>query len=215
VLEADPRPGLLRKVTGLEPVPQHDRHVVTASAIASVERIHLADVGSDVVVAFWPAELKDQATYLYQGARATAMVATGRSNGWSVEARPQLAFRNSAPRLRLYLQPVVADTAVDEYVRRWSGADRGWIGAHSASAVRSDLWPWLKKAGYATDADDPALRQYLDILGRRDAFFRAALAFTQRWSGRGPEGDLVERIRAAINAPLAAAGEACLPLKPA
>jgi hypothetical protein len=76
----------------------------------------------------------------------------------------QLAFRNSAPGLRLYLEPVTDDARVDqdgrvdEYVRRWSGADRRQIGAHSAADLRSELWPWLEKTGHARDADDPALR---------------------------------------------------------
>ena len=60
--------------------------------------------------------------YLYNRGRAAAMVAAGRAAGWSVEGRPQLAFRNSAPQRRLYLDPVTAGRGVDSYVRRWSGS---------------------------------------------------------------------------------------------
>jgi hypothetical protein len=204
ILEADSRRELLRQVTGLDPAP-HGRHVFTDDRLSSVERVSLVELGGAVVVNFWPAELKTQATYLYDRGRAQAMVDAGRAAGWTVEGRPQLAFRNSAPPLRLYLEPVTGVEAVDRYVRRWSGGDFRHIGAHKRPTLIRSFWPWLKEAGYATAADDETLGSFLRVLGRRDAFFRAALSFEQRWSGR-PE-ELVVTIRRALNAPLGAAGE--------
>jgi hypothetical protein len=145
LLDAVPQPELLHRVTGLDPVP-HGRHVVTDGVLASVERISLVAARDGIVVSFWPAELKNQASYLYDHGRASAMIDAGRAAGWSVEGRPQLAFRNSAPRRRLYLEPVTAGSEVDAYARRWSGGDRSRIGAHKRDGLRADLWPWLKEA---------------------------------------------------------------------
>jgi hypothetical protein len=211
LLECDPSDQLLRNVTGRDPV-SHGRHVRTDDVLASVERIHLVETGGGILVAFWPAELENQARYLYNEGRAEAMVRAGRAAGWAVEGRPQLAFRNSAPPLRLYLQPVTEPDEVDGYAARWSGPDSQRIGAHSRAALRDKLWPWLERIGYVSHADNAVLRQYLNVLGRRDAFFRAALCFTQRWSAARSDGTLAGEIRAAISAPLVAAGEPALPL---
>jgi hypothetical protein len=70
LLDSDPRRELLRRVTGREPV-RHGRHVRTDDALASVERIHLVERGGAIVVAFWPAELKEQARDLYDHGRET------------------------------------------------------------------------------------------------------------------------------------------------
>ena len=209
LLESEPRPSCCGRSRGER--RSETSGTSTDDRLRSVERIHLVNAGGSVVVAFWPAELKNQALYLYDrdgpprwsrpGARRAGRSRAGRSPS-----------RNSAPALRLYLQPIAAAAEVDRYVERFSAADRGRIGAHAAGGLKDGLWRWLKQAGYVADGDDPVLRQYLDVLGRRDVFFRAALRSTQRWGGGRPERELAAAIRSALDAPLRAAGEPALPL---
>lgn len=103
-----PRPRLLREITGIEPEPAGvhvllDKHI----GVRSTQRLALADVGGGIEVAFWPAELKSQAEYLYRDGRGTAMVAAARSRGWDVRASPHLGFFNSRPSQRLYMAPEI------------------------------------------------------------------------------------------------------------
>jgi hypothetical protein len=216
-LFAEPWPGsLLREVTGIEPEPsgQHVRFDVR-TRIRSTQRLALADVGGEIVVGLWPAELKPQAEYLYDAGRAAAMIATASERSWSVTANPHLAFRNSAATRRLYLNPSVD---ADEYARRWEGPDRRRIGQFSRDEVRRTLWPWLKERAYASSADDEVFDAFMAILGRRPAYLRPGLRLQAHWDveavRRLPERELAVAIRRDINAILGAAGEPPLPASP-
>lgn len=167
----------------------------------------MGDVGGSIWIALWPAELKTQAEYLYGQRLARPMLAAASDNGWIVGAAPQLAFRSSAASLRLYMTPQVD---AFEYARRWEEGDLHWIGAHSPSALKRTVWPWLKGRGYVTDDDDRVFEQWLDeYLGRRPAFLRAGLRLKRKCGG----DDSPPVLRREIDAILAAAGEPGLPAR--
>lgn len=207
-LYESPRPELLRRIAGVEPEPAGTHVMLASFGIRSTQRLALSDVGGGVVVAFWPAELKPQAEYLYSDGRGSAMVSAAVERGWKVWAVPQLAFRSSPPSRRLYMEP---DIDPAEYVRRWEGLDARWIGQHDREELRPVVWPWLKERGYASDADDGVLEQFLPILGRRPAHLRPALRFHRRWDRNElaslPEDEVARIARDEVNAVLGAAGE--------
>lgn len=160
----------------------------------------------------WPAELKPQARHLYHGFRGQRVLAAAAEFGWDVDTRPHLAFRNSRPSQRLYMNPVIT---VGEYVARWSGSDLSRIGSHEPQAIRDPLWPWLQERGYASAADGPELPPFLDRLGRRPAHLRPGLRLMRRWnasevSALDAEGRLLYELRSEVNRLLAAAGDETL-----
>ena len=202
-----PRPSLLREISGLLPV-EKGSHVLL-EGVRSTQRLAVGDVGGDVGgaiwLALWPAELKEQAVYLYRRRLARPMISTALSQGWTAAAAPQLAFRNSQAALRLYMAPQIDPL---EYARRWEDSDLGWVGAHSRADVRRSVWPWLKSRGYVSDEDDRVLEQWLtSCLGRRDAFLRPGLRLKRRCGSQESPAEL----RREINAILAAAKEPALP----
>src|SRR5436305_13366287 len=95
-----PQPRLLRQISGLRPVEKGTH--VWLEGVRSAQRLALGEVGSTVWLALWPAELKEQAVYLYGHRLARPMIAAALSHGWMSEAVPQLAFRNSGAAHRLY-----------------------------------------------------------------------------------------------------------------
>ena len=101
--------------------------------VQSMQRLAIGDVGGNVVVALWPAELKEQATYLYGQRLGRPMIAAACELGWTAKPSPHLAFRNASPPLRLYMAPPL-DAA--EYARRWEEGDLEQVGAHSRADVR-------------------------------------------------------------------------------
>ncbi len=198
-----PRPSLLRQISGLEPV-EKGSHVLL-DAVRSTQRLAAGDIGGTVWLALWPAELKEQAVYLYGRGLARPMISAALACGWTAAAAPQLAFRNSRPALRLYMTP---DIDPLEYARRWEADDLSWVGAHSPAELRRRVWPWLKSRGYATDEDHAVLDEWLaSCLGRREAFLRPGLRLKRRCAG----GDSPSSLRHEINAILAAAEEPVLP----
>jgi hypothetical protein len=200
-----PRPQILREITGLEPVARETHVLLDRCGVRSAQRLAAGDVGGTLVLALWPAELKQQALYLYGHRLGRPMISAAIAQGWTAEPTPQLAFRNSAAAVRLYMRPRVD---VLEFVRRWEEEDLSRVGAHSRAHLRHDLWPWLKSRSYATDADDPVLEQWLgSCLGRRDAFLRPGLRLKRRCSPTDKPAEL----RREIDGILAAAGEPPLP----
>lgn len=198
-----PRPSLLREISGLPPA-EKGSHVLL-EGVRSTQRLAAGDVGGTAWLALWPAELKEQALYLYGRRLARPMISTAQSQGWTTAAAPQLAFRNSQAVLRLYMAPQIDPL---EYARRWEDSDLSWVGAHSRADVRRSVWPWLKSRGYVADEDDSVLEEWLaSCLGRRDAFLRPGLRLTRRWTAH----DSPARLRGEINAILAAAKEPALP----
>jgi hypothetical protein len=180
----EPLPDLLRAVSGVAPESsgEHVRLDLAARTARphSIQRLALAKQRRRVVVGIWPAELKDQAQRLYAGGRGEALLVAARKSRWKITAAPHLAFRFASPMQRLYMDN--EDIDVDEYVRRWSGADARRIGAHTADEVRRSIWPWLKECGYATARDNDKLKEFLRILGNnRQAHLRPALRLIQTW----------------------------------
>lgn len=215
-LFATPRAELLREVSGIKPEPagKHVRLDIYAR-VRSTQRLALADRDDGVVAGLWPAELVPQARYLYAEGRASALIAAARALGWSVDARPHLAFHTSSPSQRLYLDPKVD---VDEYARRWESADGGWIRQYPAQEVRHLLWPWLKERGYASAVDDELLEDFLAMLGRRGAHLRSGLRLLRLWNADavracGGPRELALAIRQAVNGVLEAASEPPLPVR--
>jgi hypothetical protein len=199
-LYGDPHPGLLKRLTGITPEERGTHVLLDAHGVASTQRLALR--GDSLTAALWPAELKEQAKYLYARQLATPMIRCALERGWHAEAAPQLAFRNAAPDRRLYL--LTTEDALS-YARRWEGPDFRYIGQYERAPLRRELWPWLKSIGFVTEADDEVFEDWIATrLRNRPAFFRAGL----RLVGNRPGG---EALRDDVNAILAAAGEPPLP----
>jgi hypothetical protein len=209
-----PLPDVLRDVTGLEPEPRGVLVMLDAGVgVRSTQRLALGDVGGVVVAFTWPAELRPQAQYLYDGERAPRLLEAADHGGWEVDMRPHLAFRNSRWPQRLYMNPTIG---VEEYVARWAGLDGQRIGQHEAETVRTSLWPWLLERGYASQQDEQELEPFLARLGRRTAYLRPTLRLLRRWGRdevaalRGRD-TLADAIRGAVNGLLFAVGDPRLP----
>jgi hypothetical protein len=140
-------------------------------------------------------------------------VAAARDHGWSAAASPHVAFFTAQPAVRLYMAPAI-DAA--KYARRWEQTDLDWVRQFQPKNVRAELWPWLKRRGYASDRDDRVLEQFLQILGRRPAHMRPGLRLKHRWDaeairGLGGRKALASELRRHIDAILGAAGDPPLP----
>jgi hypothetical protein len=207
-----PQPDLLEEISGIRPEPGGLHVLLDQLGVRSTQRLALSGFGGGYVVALWPAELKEQAKYLYGRRLAKAMVREALERGWLAEGAPQLAFRSSPAAQRLYMKPTVEAL---EYAGRWENGDLVQVGQYEATEVRRVLWPWLKERGYVEDRDDPMLEGFLsEQLGNRPAFFRPGLRLRGRWQAEavragGPA--LVAQIRADVNAILTAANEPTLP----
>jgi hypothetical protein len=202
-----PRPTNLREITALDPVEAGTHVRLDSYGVRSTQRLAVGDIGGSIVLALWPAELKEQALYVYGRRLGRPMIRAAQTKGWSAEPAPQLAFRNSRPSLRLYMQPRID---VLEYARRWEEEDLGQVGAHRRSRIRSILWPWLKSRGFVADLDDAVLELWMSkCLGRRDAFLRPGLRLKRSC---GP-ADTPASLRREIDAILAAAADPPLPAR--
>ena len=211
----EPDRDLLRAVSGIEPAATDLHVLLDGHGVRSTQRLALSRYRGGVVAALWPAELKEQAEYLYGRQLATRMVAAAGECGWYTAGSPHLAFRNSAAPQRLYMKP---ECDAGEYARRWQQGDLRRVGQHSRAEVEHGLWPWLKQRGYADDEDDRALQHFLAQLGKRPAFLRPGLRLRGEWSEAavkraGGDHTLATVIRKDVNAILAAAAEPRLPTR--
>jgi hypothetical protein len=63
-LYESPLPDLLRRATGIAPVEAGGHVLLDERGVQSAQRLGVGDVGGNVGVALWPAELKEQARYV-------------------------------------------------------------------------------------------------------------------------------------------------------
>lgn len=208
-----PLPDLARDVTGVEPGSSGHVLIDKALRVRSTQRLAIARVDGGVVAFTWPGELQSQARFLYSSDRAHRLVGAAREGGWDIDTRPHLAFWNSPPSQRLYLNPTIG---VDEYVERWAGADGANIRQHEAETIRPRLWPWLLGRGFASSGDERELDDFLTRLGRRAAHLRPGLRLLRRWEADEVEelaaaNLLSDEIRAAVNDLFDAIGDGRLP----
>jgi hypothetical protein len=181
-LVGDPRPELLTEVARVQPRAAGDWVDLEKLSFRSTQRLWIGDRADGLVLVTWPAELADQARYLYGRGLGSALVAAALERGWSVEPSPHIGFWNSWPSQRLYMRPSVAPL---DYAACWVGADgsRHFGGNYSAEYVEHELWPWLKQRGFADDGDDTVLRRFLDKLpAKRDTQMRPGLRFSRVWT---------------------------------
>jgi hypothetical protein len=218
-LPGDPCPKLLADVTWVQPerggewvnlAKQHPGFR-SAQRFHSTQRLRvrvLAD-GSGVEVATYPAELGEQARYLYGGGLGPALVDAGRERGWKVEPSPHIAYWRASPGRRLYMCPPVDAL---RYVACWEDKDGlGRVHGYTREEVEDELWPWLKQRGFADDGDNVELRRFLDecLPRKQRAHMRPGLRFRRVWKSE-PGSALAERIRNDFDAVFAVANEPAL-----
>jgi hypothetical protein len=210
---------LLREATGLQPERVGLAHVRldTALGVISMQRAALDLDGDELILHFWPGELKRQAEHLYGAGHAERLPELERSDGggggWRVEPQPQLGFRNAPARTRVYLSCRLDAVT---YARRWRGEDWAWVGAHQPETILAELWPWLLRRRYASARDKARVESFLNTLGRRHAHLRPSLHVARAWpfeeaTRLDDEGLLAVEIREAINCVLALLDEPELP----
>ena len=68
-----------------------------------------------------PAELADQARYLYGRGLGSALVAAAIERGWTVEPSQAVGFWNSSPATRLYMRQSIGQAAW--YAACWEDED--------------------------------------------------------------------------------------------
>jgi hypothetical protein len=212
-LLGDPLRKLLTDVAGVQPQPGREWvHLKDKLGFRSVQRLWIGDVPGGVVVATWPAELAEQARYLYGGGLGSVLVAAAIERGWTVIPSPHIAFYSAPAARRLYMLPPVDPL---DYAACWEDEDGfGRIGGNDTREyVEHELWPWLKQSGFADDGDDAVLARYLDEYLRMPAQMRPGLRFRRVWSPAEVAGlgsALVEAIRSDFDAVFAAANEPAL-----
>lgn len=176
---------LLRHATGVDEVRAGGSGSAEAMLDAAlgtrcVQRLMLRREGDELVLAIAAGELKPQALAFYASGRATRAVKLADGEGWTASPSLYLGYRGAQTQAqRLY---PTCRLSLDEYVRRWSEEDQGHIGAYQHDKVRTELWPWLKQRGYASQEDDRHLDEFLDALGRRDAHLRPRVEIVRRWA---------------------------------
>src|SRR5689334_7819632 len=103
-LFGDPLPDLLEEVARIRPEPGCDWvNLEDGLDFRSTRRLWIGDpaVGGGVMVATWSAELVEQARYLYDSGRGSALVAAAIERDWKVEPSPHIAYRQAPGARRL------------------------------------------------------------------------------------------------------------------
>jgi hypothetical protein len=187
--------------------------MLAKAGVRSTQRLAIGDVGGGIAMFTWPAELVDQAAFLYRDDLPERLVAAARDGGWEIDIRPHLAFWRSHPSQRLYMNPT-EEMTVDDYVRRWRGHDAEMIGAHDLDSLRDTLWPLLLERGYATEPDTREFPEFLQRLRavRRDAHLRPGLRLLYRVSRADvrqleTRNELARELRSVLNRLLLAIGD--------
>ncbi len=203
---------VLQKATRIRPEDRSghvrlDEHLGTSA----IQRVALDERDGEIVLSVWPGELKPQATYLYSNGRADRLASLDHESEWTVRPSPHLAFFTSNWRQRLYMH---CDLSIGEYVRRWGGEDREYIGRWQPEAVRTELWPWLIDRGYADPGQDD-IDWFLGVLGTRGADLRPGMAVLRAWPFDEAEelddrGEFAEAVRDALGLVLGLADEPSL-----
>jgi hypothetical protein len=133
----DPLPQLLTDVAGVQPQPGREWvHLKDKLGFRSIQRLVIRDVAGSVVVATWPAELAEQARYLYGGGLGSALVAAATERGWTVIPSPHIAYYSASPARRLYLLPSVAPL---DYAACWEDEDEDGFGRIGGTTPGSTL----------------------------------------------------------------------------
>jgi hypothetical protein len=211
-LPGDPCPKLLTDVTRVQP-ERGGEWVDLAKNLGfnSTQRLRirvLAD-GGGVEVATYPAELVEQARYLYEGGLGSALVDSARAPGWKVEPSPHIAYWRAPPGRRLYMCPSV--DALD-YVKCWEHKDAlRRVHGYTRQDVKDELWPWLKQRGFADDGDNAELQRFLDecLPRKQRAHMRPGLRFRRVWNPKLGSA-LAETIRNDFDAVFAVVNEPTL-----
>jgi hypothetical protein len=206
---------LLREATAIEPERIGLVHVRLDIALGAVSLQRAAlDIDDErLTLHLWPGELKPQAEHLYAAGHAERLCELAeQEEHWHVDPQPLLGFRNAPRRTRVYLTCTLAAT---DYARRWQGEDWAYVGSHHREKIKSELWPWLLKRGYASARDSERLDPFLHALGRRFAHLRPSMHVSRSWSWAEAEklddaGLLAGEIRDAINRVLEVLGEPLL-----
>lgn len=182
-LIGDPLPELLADVARVPPQAGGEWvELKNQLGFRSIQRLRISDAAGGVMVATWPAELAEQARYLYGGGLGSALVAAAIERGWTVMPSPHIAYYSAAPSRRLYMRPTVAPL---DYAACWESEDGlRRVGSHTREDVEHELWPWLKQRGFADDGDDTVLRRFLDdyLLHGFNAHMRPGLRLRRVWS---------------------------------
>jgi hypothetical protein len=214
-LFGDPRLDLLAEVARVELGPGGEWvNLAKHRAFRATQRLQISDhAGGGVVVATWPAELAEQARYLYGRGLGSALVAAAIERGWEVEPSPHLAYWTAPSSRRLYMCPPAGPL---DYVACWEGEDAlGRVGDHSRADVAGELWPWLKQQGFAEDGDDTELLRFLGefLPVGWPAKMRPGLRFRRVWTAAEAAklgSSLAESIRSDFDAVFAVAHEPSL-----
>ncbi|HEX3963988.1 MAG TPA: hypothetical protein VHZ03_46315 [Trebonia sp.] len=186
-------------------------HLINQLGFHSTQRLSISDVAGGVVVATWPAELTEQANYLYGRGLGSALVTAALEQGWTVDPSPHLAYYTAPLGKRLFMRPPPSVTPLD-YVACWQDKHAlRRVGNHNREDVEHELWPWLKQQGFADDGDDALLERFLgEFLGNRSAQLRPGLRFTRVWTSAevaGLDSALADTIRSQFDVIFAAAHE--------
>jgi hypothetical protein len=181
-IDSDPRLDLLIEVAGIDPEPGREWARLEGPPLGfrSTQRLRVSDCPEGLAVTTWPAELADQARYLYGGRLGTPLAAAAFDLGWTVEATPHIAYHRAAPDRRLYLNPVIAPL---QYTALWENDEDALRRlSYPREDVENQLWPWLKQHGLADDGDDPELLRFLDEYLRGSAHLRPGLRLRRIWT---------------------------------
>jgi hypothetical protein len=214
-LTAPFNPTLTRQVTGREPARAGHADVDDGTGIRLVKRLTIRELDGGLAILTWPAELKDQATFLYSGDRAARLLDAGAAGGWEIIPRPHLSYFNAPARQRFYMTPRLS---AREYVTQWAAGDVRKAGSTSFEDV-VDLWPWLLDRRYASESDRGEFESFLGRLARsnRPGHLRPGLRLKREWPAAEvndlrDSGRLADTLRESFNRVLRAVDDPDLPI---